>query len=431
MAWKSSDIVDASLDDVLAWHTRPGALHRLMPPWQPLRVREEAENVQDGRAELGLPGGLKWVAQHRDYVPGERFTDELTSLPLRWKHTHEFEAVGPNQTRVTDSVDTPVPGALIASTFEYRKRQLRDDLAVMKRTAGPALTVAVTGASGLIGTALCAQLTTCGHTVIRLVRHSPGEGDRQWDPADPAPDLLDGVDAVVHLAGEPIAGRFTESHRDAVYNSRVEPTRRLAELAARAGIGTFVSASAIGYYGADRGEEVLTEQSDRGEGFLADVVSDWEDATKAASEGGVRTVRIRTGIVQSPRGGALKLLKLVFSTGMGGPLGSGEQWMSWIDIDDLTDMYLTALTDASWSGPVNAVSPNPVRNKHYSRVLGSVLRRPALLPTPSIGPRILLGKEGASELALANQRVVPGKAFEFRRPEIEQCLRHQFGRFRT
>jgi uncharacterized protein (TIGR01777 family) len=435
MSWESSDIVDAPIDEVIRWHERPGALHRLMPPWQPLTVQQEAENVSDGQAILRLPGGFKWVAQHRDHVPNERFTDELTSLPLRWRHTHEFWSLGSHRTRITDRIATPVPGRLLRSTFEYRRRQLRDDLAVAARTKGPLMTVAVTGASGLVGNALCAQLTTCGHEVVRLVRRSPSTSlEREWNPDDPAPDLLRGIDAVVHLAGEPIAGRFTDSHRDAIYNSRIGPTRALAEAAAQAGVKTFACASAIGIYGADRGDEVLTEESERGTGFLADVVDDWEKATLPASEAGVRVVNVRTGIAMSPRGGALQLLRLVFLTGLGGRLGDGRQWMSWIDLDDLTDIYLAALTDDTWTGPINAVSPNPVRNEEFSKTLGKVLHRPALFPAPSFGPALLLGREGAKEVAFADQRVVPARltahGHPFRRPVLEACLRHQLGKFK-
>lgn len=435
MSWESSDIVDAPIADVVRWHERPGALHRLMPPWQPLKVQQEAANVSDGQAILRLPGGLKWVAQHRDHVPGERFTDELTSLPLTWRHTHEFWALGAHRTRITDRIATPVPGRLLKSTFEYRRRQLRDDLAVAVRTKGPVMTVAVTGASGLVGTALCAQLTTNGHEVIRLVRRSASSpAERQWYPAASDPELLRGVDAVVHLAGEPIAGRFTQSHREAIYDSRVGPTRALAAAAAAAGVKTFVCASAIGIYGADRGDEVLTEESERGTGFLADVVDDWEKATQPASEAGVRVVNVRTGIALSPRGGALQLLRLVFLTGLGGRLGDGRQWMSWIDLDDLTDIYLAALTDDSWSGPINAVSPNPVRNEEFSKTLGKVLHRPSFFPAPSFGPALLLGREGAKEVAFADQRVVPARltahGHPFRRPDLEDCLRHQLGKFK-
>ncbi|WP_232240626.1 epimerase, partial [Kutzneria sp. 744] len=192
-------------------------------------------------------------------------------------------------------------------------------------------------------------------------------------------------------------------------DSRIGPTRRLAELAARGRHrpAAFVSASAVGIYGADRGDDLLTEDSPRGDGFLADVVADWESAAMAAAEDGVRVVTVRTGIVQSPRGGSLRLLFPLFAAGLGGRLGDGEQWLAWIGIDDMIDVYLRALVDRGLVGPVNAVAPQPVRNADYTTALAHVLHRPALLPVPSFGPRLVLGAEGADELAGASQRVVP------------------------
>jgi uncharacterized protein (TIGR01777 family) len=325
--------------------------------------------------------------------------------------------------------------------FAYRHQQLADDLAAQARARvihPEPLTVAMTGSSGLIGTALSALLTTSGHRVIRLVRHpQTNSAERFWQPADPAPDLLDGVDAVIHLAGASIGGRFTPGRKREIRDSRTGPTRRLAELAAatRPDLRAFVSASAIGIYGSDRGEEVLTETSARGEGFLADVVADWEDATTPAATAGVRTVQVRTGIVQTPRGGMLRLLSPLFAVGLGGRLGTGKQWLAWIGLDDLLDIYLRAILDSGLSGPVNAVAPEPVRNIDYTRTLASVLRRPALLPVPSFGPRLLLGAEGAREIAEASQYVRPerlaAQGHYFRQPHLEQALRHLFGRDRA
>jgi uncharacterized protein (TIGR01777 family) len=261
--------------------------------------------------------------------------------------------------------------------------------------------------------------------------------------------LLAGVDAVIHLAGASIGGRFTPERKAEIRDSRILPTRRLAELAGAgqagaslagsAGGGTghehlkaFVTASAIGFYGPDRGDDVLTEDSPRGEGFLADVVADWEDATRPAAAAGIRTVQVRTGIVQTPRGGMLRLLSPLFEAGLGGRLGSGKQWLAWIGLDDLLDVYLRAVLDPALSGPVNAVAPEPVRNADYTRTLAAVLHRPALLPVPAFGPRLLLGEEGAREIAQASQCVRPERLIaaghEFRQPELEGALRHLFGR---
>ena len=438
MSFQHRAVFDRPLDEVFAWHTRPGAIHRLMPPWQPVKVARETDSLERGEAVLAMPAGLKWKAVHspEGYQAGRRFTDVLATPVLGslvgWSHTHDFEAVDGDRTRITDRVRTRVPERLVREMFAYRTRQLAGDLAAHAALGGQALTVGVTGSSGLIGSQLCAFLSTGGHRVVRLVRHDPGPGDRLWRTDDPAPDLLDGLDVVVHLAGESIAGRFTKAHKQAVYDSRVGPTRALAERAAASKLPVFVCASAIGFYGSDRGDEELTEESERGSGFLADVVADWEAATAPARDAGVRVALIRTGIVQSPNGGSLQLLRPLFAAGLGGRLGSGRQWLSWIGIDDMLDIYLRAMVDDQLSGPVNAVAPEPVRNSEYTRILAHVLHRPALLPVPGFGPQLLLGREGAAEVAAASQRVLPARLLAaghaFRHPDLESALRHVLGR---
>ena len=405
-----SSVVDASLDEVSAWHTRPGALTRLDPPWPSARM---------------FAGALE---------------SPLLSAVLPWRHSHEFSAAGQRVTLVTDVVETPLPARVLRPAFAYRHRQLAADLAALDRARAicpDTLTMAVTGSGGLIGTALTALLSTSGHRVIRLVRRLPRHaGERYWCPEDPGPTLLDGVDAVIHLAGASIGGRFTRDRKAQIRGSRILPTRRLAELAAAsaggAGPRVFVTASAVGIYGPDRGDEVLTEDSARGEGFLADVVADWEEAAAPAAAAGLRTVQVRTGLVQTPRGGMLRLLGPLFEAGLGGRLGTGKQWLAWIGLDDLLDVYLRAATDSGLSGPVNAVAPEPARNADYTRTLAAVLRRPAVLPVPGLAPRLLLGDEGARELAQASQYVQPDRLLRaghrFRQPDLDGALRHMFGR---
>lgn len=434
-----SSVIGHPIDEVFGWHERPGAVVRMMPPWQPLRVVEPAASLRDGTAVIALPGGVTWRAQHSGYDPPHRFVDTLRGpLPMRWRHIHEFSAEGADATRMTDRLDTNVPGLPLAAMFRYRHRQLAADLAALKRAqewSPRSLTVAVTGTNGLIGTALTAFLETAGHEVIRLVRRRDNRANtRHWNPDNPDPYLLSGVDVVVHLAGAPIAGRFTQAHKRAVRDSRIEPTRRLAQLAAATpdGPGVFVCASAIGYYGPNRGDTELVERSAPGDGFLAEVVADWESATTVAADAGLRVVNIRTGLVQSPAGGMLKLMYRLFSTGLGGRLGDGRQWMSWIDIDDLTDIYHRAILDETLTGPINAVAPNPVRNDEYTQALARTLRRPAVIPVPWAAPAALLGSEGVKEFAAADQRVLPGRLTEhshhFRFPTLKGSLIHLFGK---
>ena len=443
MGLSHSSVVDAPRDEVFAWHARAGAITRLTPPWQPVRVLSEASSLRDGQAVLGFPGGLRWVAAHQPdgYFPPHQFVDALDARLLAgvlpWRHIHQFTAVDGDRTRVDDAIETPVPGCALLSMLRYRHAQLADDLAAHARArcwTDRSLTVAVTGSSGLVGSAVTALLSTGGHRVIRLVRRAARNRDeRHWDPLDPVEDLLRGVDAVIHLAGESIAGRFTRAHKAAIRDSRIEPTRRLALRASTTpeGPAAFVSASAIGIYGAHRGEEALTEASERGSGFLADVVADWEAASEPAEQAGLRCVQVRTGIVQSPRGGTLQLLYPLFAAGLGGRLGDGRQWLSWIGIDDLAEIYLRAVCDPAVSGPVNAVAPYPVRNQDYTRALAAVLRRPAIVPVPALAPRILLGRQGAGELALTDQHVLParlrGLEHVFRHPELGSALRHVLG----
>lgn len=438
MSIEHSSSIDHPLETVFAWHERPGAFERLVPPWQPVRLVEEATSLASGRAVIRFPGGIRWVAQHSDFDPPRRFVDDLVSLPLPWHHVHSFVAEGPTRTRVTDAITTPVPAALLRRMVIYRHLQLRDDLDVIDRLRQldpTTKTVAVTGSSGLIGSALCAFLSTAGHRVIRLVRRNPrGQDERSWNPDDPDPDTFRDVDAVVHLAGASIAGRFSEQHKRAIVSSRVEPTRRLAQAIVRSGRPrVLLVASAVGYYGPDRGDDLLAEEAGAGSGFLAGVVEQWEEATRAAAEAGVRTVKVRTGVVLSPKGGMLKLLRPVFVAGFGGRVGDGRQWFSWIDLDDLTDIYARALHDEDLTGPLNAVAPNPVRNAEFSDTLALVLRRPALVAVPKVALRAVVGAEGVHEVACASQRVAPRRLetvdFHFRRPRLEACLRHQLGRF--
>lgn len=436
--FRYSSVIPARSEEVFAWHTRPGALPRLLPPWQPVRIVRASDSLRDGITVLRMPAGRRWIAQHQaaDYRAGRQFSDVLTSrpflLPLSWQHTHEFHD-DPLGMLMVDTVETAVPHRLLKPMFRFRHDQLAADIAALQwsRDLHPTpMTIAVSGSSGTVGASLVPFLRTLGHRVIRLTRRPVAHIDeRHWDPSAPDAGLLIDVDVVIHLAGATVAGRFSPEHKAAIRRSRIEPTRLLVQAAAACGVRTFVCASAIGYYGADRGDEELTETSHAGDGFLADVVRDWEAATQGTA---MRTVQVRTGIVQSPRGGALAVQLPLFKAAAGGPMGSGDQWNSWIGVDDLLDVYLRAVVDDRMSGPVNAVAPNPLRQRAYALTLGAVLRRPALLPTPAVALRAVLGFEGAQELPLASQRVLPQQlqqlGHRFRYEDLEPALRHQLGR---
>lgn len=432
-------VVNASLDEVVAWHSRPGAIQRLLPPWLPLEAIQEAESLESGVARLRLLKLIPWSATHQPdlYKQNRLFVDRLTTPVLStlfdWDHYHQFDPIGASATRVTDRVQARVPDMVLAQNLYYRARQVVGDFAahtMARRLGGNALTIAVTGSTGLIGTALCALLSTGGHTVIRLHRTpTQDKNSRHWNPQDPDPALLDGVDVVIHLAGSPIAGRFTNAHKRQLRDSRIEPTRRLAQLV---GERPFIVASAVGIYGPDRGDEILTESSARGDGFLADLVVEWERAADPARESGSRVVHVRTGLVLSPRGGLLAALRPLFMAGLGGRIGRGDQWMSWIGIDDIIDVYLRCAVDDRIQGPLNAVAPSPVTNAQFTATLSRVVGMPAVLPVPSQATALIFGHEGAQEFVLAGQHVLPVMLTDvghvFRYGDLESTLRHLLGR---
>lgn len=292
------------------------------------------------------------------------------------------------------------------------------------------LRVAVTGASGLIGSALVERLAEEGHQVLRLVRRPPrGAGEARWDPDAEHFDAgaLNGVDAVVHLAGESVVGRWTAEKKAAIRRSRIHSTRILADGLARLADPPRVlaCASAVGFYG-DRGDEVMHEGSSAGSGFLAGVVSEWEAAAGPANRAGIRVANLRFGVVLSARGGALAQMLPAFRLGAGGRIGSGRQWMSWISLDDAVGATMLALGDSGVSGPVNVVA-GAVPNADFTGVLGGVLHRPAVIPVPTFALKLAYGAEMVGETLLASQRAEPRRlresGYRFAHPELEGALR--------
>lgn len=296
--------------------------------------------------------------------------------------------------------------------------------------------VVISGASGLVGTRLAALLTTGGHRVDRLVRRPPAAAstDIRWDPAAGEIDAagLEGADAVMHLAGENIAGgRWTAARKEAIRRSRIDGTRLLAESLARLGRRprVLISASAVGYYG-PRGDEPLTEDSASGRGFLAEVCQAWEAAAEPARRAGIRVVNPRLGMVLAATGGALGRMLIPFRLGLGGVMGSGRQYVSWIALEDLVEAITYLMFAGHVSGPVNAVAPGPVTNRGFTQTLGRVLRRPTLAPLPAPLVRLLFGEMGQA-LLLDGARVLPARllasGFRFRYPDLEGALRSELG----
>lgn len=294
------------------------------------------------------------------------------------------------------------------------------------------LKILLVGATGLVGTALNSFLNTGGHEV-RVLSRSKKLHTINWNPEeDRIPkEALEHFDAVINLAGENIAGRWTEDKKRKIRESRVKSTellcRTLSDLYSPPAV--LINASAIGFYG-NRGDELVTETSSPGNDFLADVCKEWEGATRSASKSGIRVIHARFGAVLSAKGGALATMLTPFKFGLGGPIGNGEQWMSWIAIDDLLGVIRHLLANKEISGPVNVVTPNPVRNKEFTKILGKVLNRPTILPLPAFMARALLG-EMADTLLLGSTRVAPTilekSGYKFLFPELENALKHLIG----
>ncbi len=448
--------IDAPIEEVFAWHARPGALERLIPPWENVRVLERQGGLEAGsRTVISLrkgPLSVRWTAEHRDYVDGRQFVDEQVEGPFdSWVHAHRFLPEGDDACVIEDEIDYRLPyGALgawlvggavrrdLERSFPFRHRRVADDLA---RHAAyrdrPRLKIAIAGASGLVGSHLSAFLKTGGHRVYRLVRRAPvpGADEIYWDPGrgelDPA--HLEGTDALVHLSGRSISSwRWTPAIKRSIEYSRVASTHLLAETLA--GMDepprTFICASAIGYYG-DRGDETVDESSGPGTGFLAELCERWEAASGPARDAGVRVVNLRIGLVLSGAGGVLKRLLVPFKLGLGGNLGSGQQYMSWISLDDLLGIVLHALYSTDAKGPVNAVSPQAVTNRDFTRMLGGVLHRPAFMHVPAAAVRALFGEMGQA-LFLEGARVKPSvlskAGFRYLHPDLESALRWELGR---
>ncbi|MCP4756459.1 MAG: TIGR01777 family protein [Proteobacteria bacterium] len=447
--------LDAPAKDVFSWHSRPGAIQRLSPPWDPLQVLHSTGGIDPG-AEVVMkmkagPVSFKWFAKHTDFQENALFRDEQVEGPFSsWIHTHGFEADGENACFLSDTVEYRLPfhplgnrffGATVrkklARIFAYRHATTARDISLHagQKHRSP-LTVLVSGAGGLIGSSLIPFFTTGGHRVIRLVRREPDpERDEVfWDPMagvlDPAD--LEGVDAVVHLAGENIGQRWSEKKKGLIVESRNKGTSLIAETMSglKSPPRVFVCASAIGYYG-DRGNTLMTEESSPGRDFISDVCVQWEKSTEPATDRGIRTVFLRIGVVLNPLSGALARLLPPFRLGLGGKIASGSQYMSWVDLDDVIGSIHHLLFEQTLEGPVNVVAPNPVTNLDFTRILGRVLKRPAIMVVPETSIKLAFGEMG-KEVLLSSTRVAPEKllasGYRFHHSDLEKLLRHVLGK---
>jgi len=453
--FKSQTQLPVSAEDAYQWHLREGAIERLTPPWSAMRVLEGHGVISDSsRRVLRVPAGplrMRWEARHHSFVENHQFCDEMVQGPFKkWVHYHRFIAEGDNTSRLEDFVDYELPlgrlgqlagqrgvEQIVNRVFPWRHQRTRMDLRRHAEFADrPRLRVAISGASGFLGRHLTDFLTTGGHTVYRLVRRAArGAREITWDPAAGELDAtrLEGIDAVVHLAGSNVGdGRWSAERKREILESRVAGTRLVA--AALAGLshspGVLISASGAGFYGTSLKDE-FDERDPVGSDFLADVCRQWEHAAEAAVQAGIRTVLPRTGIVLSARGGALGRMLLPFRMGVGGRLGSGRQVMSWIALDDWLAAIYHCLYDEEATGPLNLTSPNPITNKQFAGALGRILRRPAIIPVPARAIRAIFGEMGET-LLLRGARVLPGVlstlGFRWEFPDLESALRFELGR---
>ncbi len=441
------------------WHTLPGALTRLLPPWEDIRIHSSTGGVEHGaRVEMSVPIGWfhkRWVAEHRDAVVGQEFSDVQLQGPFaHWFHRHLFEPAGPDCCYLHDLIEYRLPAGAVgqalagkqvekklATLFHFRHQRAKADLeAHYCYRERPRLKILVSGATGLVGSALIPFLTTGGHEVYRLVRQEAQALNHPyaifWDIKQGEVDRqkLEGFDAVIHLSGAPIAGqRWNAAYREEIKNSRVKSTQLLSSLLATLHHKpeVLISFSGIGYYGS-RDAEVLTEESSSGLGFLPEVTRAWEQAADPARKAGIRVVHPRLGVVLSEKGGALQKLKTPFQWGAGGVIGSGQQYWTAISLEDVIYAVHFCLMEKQLAGPVNFVMPEATTNRQFVKTLGQVFHRPTLFPLPAPIAKIVLG-EMAQPLLLDSTLAAPQKlleaGFAFQHPTLESALKFATGRF--
>lgn len=447
--------LNVPVEAAFSWHARPGAFERLAPPWETMHILRREGTIRDGdRMVFELvkwPLRLRWDAEHSSFIENRQFADTQRSGPFaHWYHVHRFEPADNGSCALTDDIEYRLPLGRLGKAlgtgkvsrdldrlFTFRHGRVARDLERQQAFATrPPLRIAIAGASGLIGSALVPFLTTAGHQVMRLVRRPVRDSDREifWKPSEGKldSDALEGFDAVIHLGGVSIATRWTDNAKQAIRDSRVDSTRLLAEALAscQRKPRVLLCASATGFYG-NHDDQTLTEDTPAGSGFLPEVCQAWEAAADAARDAGIRVVHLRNGVVLSPKGGALAKMLPAFQFGVGGKIGDGRQYMSWIALDDVVGAMWFLLNRDDLDGPFNLTAPEPATNRDFTTALGRVLHRPTVLPAPAPLIRLALGEMGQT-LLVEGARVVPQRlleaGFAFVSPTLEDALRWELGR---
>ncbi len=447
--------IDAPVDEVFKWHARPGAINRLSPPWDPLTVIKSSQGIEKG-AQVILkmkagPVSFNWSALHTEYQKNRCFRDEQIKGPFsKWVHTHIFDSDGSHGCILKDRIEYKLPLDPVSTglfdpfikkklerIFAYRHTITAKDISLhLSRQDKHPLTILISGASGLIGSSLIPFLTTGGHRVVQLVRKYPltNNEDVFWDPSSGIldPGDLGKIDAVVHLSGENIGqGIWTQEKKKRIIESRVNGTHLISKTIAglKDPPDVLICASAIGYYG-NRGNQLLIEEDGPGDDFISDVCVKWEKAAEPAQQKGIRTVFMRIGVVLAPQGGALAKLMLPFKAGLGGKIGAGGQYMSWVSIDDVTGAIYHAFYNKDIRGPVNVVAPFPVTNLEFTKTLGKLFKRPTVFSVPSQAIKLAFGEMG-KEILLSSTNVKPQKlidaGYTFRYPDLEKVLSQTLG----
>lgn len=451
--------IPATNKEAFDYHAREGALERLVPPWSILTVTSHEGDIRDGamstfKVSFGLIG-LKWTAVHFGYLQDRQFQDKMVKGPFQsWIHTHSFIPDEIGHCIMEDKIAYSPPfgklGPILLNNtiqnnlnqlFHYRHRILSNDSNLWKiaeRSKGQK--ILITGSHGLIGSSLIPLLTAAGeHKIRRLARPSSNRNNTNshsmvWNPNDGKVNVkdLEGFDVVIHLAGENIFGRWTDSKKQRILESRIKSTKLLCDSLIKLANppSTLICASATGFYG-NQGNEVLTEESKPGFGFLSDVCRKWEESTETARDAGIRVVNTRFGVVLTPKGGMLQKLLALSRFGLGLRLGDENQHISWVSIEDVIGSIFYSIINSSIRGPVNVVSPNPVTNLEFSKTLARIVKSKIMLPISQKLARMMLG-ELADAMIASSTLVVPNKlslaGYRFVNPDLEDTLRLLLGR---